>query len=526
MKHKIAWLMALCVSLVACVPTPSEPIVIGKDNAAMLEKAKATASAEPTTGLRERLGCPETYHAALTDPTGKVTLTGDIKITVPDSERMPLLFVSAARFSQDTVSDFFNALCGGETMYDLPTEEPKSSIEAAIRRLEDEIEALLEQGVPEDDLEIAWRRRDIADAWERWKAAPDEVPLVENKGILQQRNLTFMDKERGTEEILDAVSHPFSNGGSRFFVRNDAVYADNGTYTYTDENGNIHGFAPRSGSILRFTRDGGVALLSDSPGTALLDVTAESETGTAVVLPEITVPGWNEAETLLLSITPKDARESAEALLKQCGISDLAVDTVILYTNREKVYPEWQDAEEAYKRYTHERQAYTVRFLRQVNGAPVESTFGGSQVTSGDEETGGYGIEWAYEKLEIAVDDAGIVSLQWEGPLHVEEVVTDDAALLPFDRVTDILEKMLPIHYLTINEELTRTVYLTDARLCLWRVLDKDSYTRGILVPVWCFYGEIVSDGDALNANTVRDNDPLLIINAVDGSLIDPQQGY
>ena len=51
MKHKIAWLTALCLCLIACVPTPDEPIVVGKDQTEMLEKANATdvpeASPEP-----------------------------------------------------------------------------------------------------------------------------------------------------------------------------------------------------------------------------------------------------------------------------------------------------------------------------------------------------------------------------------------------------------------------------------------------------------------------------------------------
>ena len=131
----------------------------------------------------------------------------------------------------------------------------------------------------------------------------------------------------------------------------------------------------------------------------------------------------------------------------------------------------------------------------------------------------GYGPEWQYEVLEVAVDDGGIQAVHWTGPRAIEEVVTDRAALLPFDDIRTIFEKMLPVVYANYGADTDWNIEITEVQLCLWRIFDRDSFTRGILAPVWCFYG-------ATNGYLHASFQPLLIVNAVDGSIIDPHIGY
>ena len=131
----------------------------------------------------------------------------------------------------------------------------------------------------------------------------------------------------------------------------------------------------------------------------------------------------------------------------------------------------------------------------------------------------GYGPEWQYEVLEVAVDDGGIQAVHWTGPLAIEEVVTDRAALLPFEDVRSIFEKMLPVVYANYGADRDWDIEISEVRLCLWRIFDKNSFTRGILVPAWCFYG-------AVDGRPATNFQPLLIVNGVDGSVIDPLQGY
>jgi len=516
-KHICIILIASLLLLCACQPTPDEPVVVGKDNEAMIEKAKETSAPAPAgTALNEQLGCPEVFSVSFTDETKKLTVTGEAPVILPDTEGLPLLFVEADRFSQETVSAFFNRLCGDVTMYEYPTETPKYAIRDQMEQNMREIEALREKGVPDDDGELAWRLRDMENLQKALVDAPDEVELISSDGTLHKAEMTFQGKQRGTTDALSVLSEPFtSNGGRHFSVYNDADYTNDGVDTFVDEQGNVQGFNPQSGSRLTYVREGGDLLGSYASGTLIWEVTRESESDEPAVFPDITIHGWNEPETLLLSVTPKSAREQAEALLKECGVTDMRFDSIALYTNRQPVSPEWQDAEEAYASYSPEQQAYSVRFLREVNGVPVEGYFGSSQsVIDGAE----YGREWSYEVLEIAVDDGGIRSVEWVGPLKSAEVETERAALLPFSEIDAIFRKMLPIKYFSINSDIDFSIRIDRVRLCLWRIIDKDSYTRGILAPVWCFYGSVNS--------RETERQPLLIINAVDGSVIDPQNGY
>jgi len=247
-------------------------------------------------------------------------------------------------------------------------------------------------------------------------------------------------------------------------------------------------------------------------------VTQQSETGAAAALPEgLTLGGYLEPEKLLLSLTPADARQQAEALLAACGVTDMAVDGVYLTTDRQNVPAEWWDPDDLEElRAQPEHQTYVVRFLRQVAGVTVQSYYGISQAKVDDSS---YGPEWMYEVLEVAVDDKGIQNVEWTGPLAVESVITEKAALLPFEDIRTIFEKMLPVVYANYGVDMDWAIEITEVRLCLWRIFDRDSFTRGILAPVWCFYG-------TMNGDWYTSFQPLLIVNAVDGSIIDPHHGY
>ncbi len=514
---RIISLLLLLLLLTACQPTPEQEIVIGKDNEAMIEKAKETGTPAPVqTGLREHLGAPETYTIAYTDEARKLIIEGTAKVVLPETDGLPLLYVSADRFSQKTVYAFFNRLCGDEQMVEPPIQAPKSVIRQQMDELIREIDALHEKGLTDEDFEIAWRQRDLESLQKRYADAPETVELTESDGTLKSVEMTFDGRHRGTVETLSVMSRPFTDEGKCFGATNDASYDDSGSYSYVDEDGNVQGFNPQSGSMLWYWRKPGV----NTDQTAVLDVTEQSVSGGAAAFSEpVTIRGWDEPETVLLSVSPKDAREQAEALLRDCGIADMVVDSVVLHTNRRQISEQWEDVAEARASCTPERQAYVVRFLRRINGVPVEGYFGSSRVQiDGVDE----GPEWSYETLAIAVDDGGILSVNWTGPLKIEETVTDRAALLPFSEIARIIKRMLTVKYTSYDTPFARTVRIERVRLCLWRILDRDSYTRGILAPVWCVYGTVWLDGD----KSTDTDQPLLIVNAVDGSIIDPQQGY
>ena len=166
--------------------------------------------------------------------------------------------------------------------------------------------------------------------------------------------------------------------------------------------------------------------------------------------------------------------------------------------------------------------------LRTVQGFSIASTFGTSQAST---EEMGFGKEWDYEYLTIAIDDSGIVNLYWHAPLAVTDTITENANLLPWADVEATLLKMLSVKYMPLaNGEgiVSYKIELTRARLSLQRVMERNNFTSGLLIPVWNFYGRAVSayaSGEAYD-NAPYDGGPLLSINAIDGSILDLARGY
>ncbi len=487
MKRTLVFLLALLL-LAGCQPTPEAPFVIGKDNGQMIEKAQETREPEKAGGnLYEALGCPKTYVIDIRNDAARVHIQGEAKVILPEPDGLPLVYVQAARFDQERVYAFFRALTGGVEMYDIPTATPKAVIEQQIRAAQAELDELVvTRG--EDDIRVQFKRSEIASLQKAYQDAPETVSLTINDGTLKPYTMTFLGKNRGTATAVDAISDPFGDDAGRWFaVNNDADYADAGSYTFIDQDGNEQSFTPHSGSNLMYAARSGVMVGTYSGGTILADATAASLTGEPVAFPEdCTILGYLEPEVLRLSLQEIYGAEY------------------------------WEPADLDQLRAKPEHQVYAVRFLRRVAGVPVESFFGMSQVKVDDS---GYGPEWQYEVLEVAVDDGGIQAVHWTGPLAIEEIVTDRAALLPFEDVRSIFEKMLPIVYANYGADRDWDIEISEVRLCLWRIFDKNSFTRGILVPAWCFYG-------AVDGRPATNFQPLLIVNGVDGSVIDPLQGY
>ena len=183
---------------------------------------------------------------------------------------------------------------------------------------------------------------------------------------------------------------------------------------------------------------------------------------------------------------------------------------------------------------------YALRFdcVRNVNDVPLAvdtSDFGSSDGSS-------YSIPWKQESLRIIVDADGIVSVDWGGPLAVLDSVAEAATLMPFEKISGIAEKMLPIIYNPTGwvETEAMEINVCSARLELIRVREQNNTKelQGMLVPAWVFYGtieakkdyatETMYEGYGIGGGTPFYNGDTIIlcINAIDGSIIDPMLGY
>ena len=193
-----------------------------------------------------------------------------------------------------------------------------------------------------------------------------------------------------------------------------------------------------------------------------------------------------------------------------------------------------------------------VSLSREHNGVPVTASeqSGYYGQTFDYSLRGNYNLHrnWHYETFHILVSKDGIIGFDWNSPHKVVETIVRDSEMIMFDDVADIFETMFRVKYsghmsmlldtrgaVTTREigemSLSHESEITSVTLSLRRVLEQGNPDYGLLVPVWDFYGIIKTttyeDGVAFpHKNSTAANEPLLTINAIDGTIVDINKGY
>ena len=152
-------------------------------------------------------------------------------------------------------------------------------------------------------------------------------------------------------------------------------------------------------------------------------------------------------------------------------------------------------------------------------------------------------VAWELENIYLDVGRDGILSFHWTAPSTKPVVQQAQSALLPFEEIAAIADTMLPeviqgpdgrvlVEVDQYNGFETRMdVDITKVSLSLMRIRDKGSL-QGTIVPVWDFWG--TSDWYDAEPNAYGyqekgmnyDFQPMLTLNAVDGTVADRQLGY
>lgn len=523
-KALIIAALVMVILCMGCQATPEKPVIVQKDLEQMIEKGtlgSETPSPEPdaskapemdNAALCAHYGVPERFQKTITE--GNLTINCDVAIELPDTLKLPMARVEAGRFSQEQVYALFNALCADTPMYVWPEIQDKAYYEQEI------LDCQANMAKETDKETIKFFKKMLKDLQEQYEKAPESIELTPCDGTMIGHEFEIKENGvlAGTTMLLSATSDPHAREDSTtIYVQNDADYTEANTFSWVDEEGNTQVVAPRSGSWFEFQRRGYDTSRTKycQNGTKLADVTALSLSG-------------GKAKNCLLGTTPKQARDIVEGLQKKVGIDDMMIDTVCLYSSKSDMPPEFIAHLKEEGRYVEEKpetHAYAFRLLRNLNGVKTESTQGSSE-TSTDGMS--FGAEWYYEELTITVDDQGIANVYWMGPLEVKETITDDTAILPFSDIEEIFEKMMVINSsIYVDPERKEQIDITHVCLSLQRVMEQDSYTTGLLVPVWNFYGSITSwSDDGEKRTTDMGLTPFVSINAIDGSVIDTQKGY
>ena len=500
MKRVIRNTLLLCIcmltaALTACQATPDAPIVVQKDMEQMIERADsapAFAEGDARLAIRERYGFPAEYDYR----TEKGKLQIDVKagVDVPDVYLMPIVRVAARDFTQEEVSRLFDLLCGEKTMYILPDRMSKTQIEEQLIRAKKNAAQLAASGNEDDISTAAYYADELVPMLEElYASAPEDNELVPSDGTLGRMELTDPDggvigSYLGLHAAENAVPGYIKDFGAQFWVKNNddmltsAVFSENAMH--------LSGRAKATGAGLFYSAAAANAF--NAPNSKMpLPTDAAQKAG---VLPD-------EARTIVKSFLEANS---------------LPFDTYDIG------FAQGESSGSDPKPY-----CYMLECRRIVEGVPCASTGVGASYASND----ALAESWDYERMSFRVDGSGIISMNWNSPLTIMNTVVEDCTLMPFEDIVSVFEKMMPIsHEPLAREDFMGSVNFDIDRVSLEfvRVTEQNSIGHGLLVPAWCFYGTrtaIYNDGTRYDHHS-DGYGCHLIVNAVDGSVIDPQKGY
>ncbi|MBR2604188.1 MAG: hypothetical protein IKE11_00680 [Clostridia bacterium] len=512
LRKAIAWISLAAILLTGCSKAPRADIT-AKSNTERLEEAAAVtlaytpvsqsaqeeaASAPaqtvgtgglrydevaiPTSPLYDLLGASTRYSVDLEPTSDVVKIVVDADVYLPDTDKLPTLRVAPRDFTQDEVTRLFNALCGDTVMYKARQEMTRAEVEERIADVETEMQTATDPDrIKKLESNLAYWQNEL-------KTAPETVPVEISDGTLEERQLGIQEY-LGKYMALDAYEHQenyYTYSGKSFHVHGD-------TYDKNKKSG----YDFPVGANVWYTRD-------QSFGKYL------NYNLRQWIVDESTVP----AEAVGLSMIPAEARQLVETFWMDSGFEDMVVSGVYLVCDS----PHDDYASTGDDPYVG-CHAYVVTCGQSINGVMPPPANNGDP-------------HWGFESCSFTITDNGIENFNWYSPYAYGDVTTENSALLTFDKIDEIFRKMMLVKYdLTGGSNgLTSATYRIDrVALEMSRVTDRKSSEKGLLVPVWNFYGTYYftyEDGHNFGSDD-REGfpSPLLRINAVDGSIIEPRYG-
>ena len=220
----------------------------------------------------------------------------------------------------------------------------------------------------------------------------------------------------------------------------------------------------------------------------------------------------NEPVSSRADISREEAVSLADALIQELGLASMALDDA----------QEWEPG--VWRLYY----APTVNDIRVSGVRQDHFRADGTRESyeyeyyNSSEESKGDTVSWYMENIQIYVGSEGILSFEWYSPSGdtiVPVVIigpTESHSLVELDKLSGIETRM--------------DVTITEVSLTLMRIRDKGS-SQGTIVPVWDFWGSWSwyapgTDTSEVMQNGVSCRQPMLTLNAVDGTVVSRLFGY
>lgn len=146
-----------------------------------------------------------------------------------------------------------------------------------------------------------------------------------------------------------------------------------------------------------------------------------------------------------------------------------------------------------------------------------------AQGTSLDGQNDTYTIPFGYERFWVAINQNGVLGMQFSSPYLMGGMKNTNTELIPFEKVCTVVKATLPLKYAASKRPGEIVVNIERIVLGYTRVQSMDVREQYVLIPVWDFMGTVTyADGYTIGGS----DSSLLCINAETGLVIDRKYGY
>ncbi len=527
-RKKLLWGIAMMCLLAGCAENPDASIIQNKDFDNLIEEAENTEESvnmeEMSQEVTEKYN---TYETTIQDDNLHVKVEVNAQVDIPATDQLSVYRVEEQMITQEMLDKVRMTLIPDVTLYDkaVLSQMTKTEIENYIKSCKYEIE-YIEGELEDDNMDEVLRKeregilieyqQDMADAQASYDSAP-------NERIFEGYESDYLIKNASDK----AIEYPDTSYGNYYTNLESDIQVYSAISDGKDGN-YIELYAQNSeyGNTIRYRKSS----YDYSDEISLVLVGIQNDCGYKLWPKDESISEFAhlEGEELdkygyqAVTISEEDGMTQADKLLQDLGIGDFSCIEGELYCEllgRELL---WVDETGGHYSKHYCRELYRFKYVRTVdntyinNGDDLKHTEG----WVGDEYRKN---SWGSEEIIIYVSDDGIVGLDYNYPMEIVETVVDKTQMKSFDEIQGIFEEMVAVKHAT--DYGLNNIQIDRVELRYYRISEEDNFETGLLVPVWDFIGTKKHE-DEYNSEIWIDNNSIIKINAIDGSVIDENLGY
>lgn len=459
----LAMIAGSLVFVQGCQANPDSDVVVNKNEGVLEQAIQETADAQNEDIVSE-------YTDSFDTQTDGITVTVDAQVTAVDGA-LPVVRVEPHEITGDEVKHWAEALFDGITAYEPIGQMSKTELEEEILKYKgyaNDTDALYEAYGNEEDVQmmIEYYNTLIAAYEQEYETAPEEVEKKES----------------------DWTFHPYD-------------YYDSGSF--------LSGWFEKSKAAdenLNKTNQLKATVSGLNGHNAILDATNRNEDDYMMHMLWFYYTDEEEMDDIpYTEISPEEAETMAGDVLEELGLSsDWALDSAYGYTSSADGAPSESN--------------YILSYTPVYEGV---STILGAYADLHSEDL--YAANFDYSSLDVRIINGIIRNVELVSPMDIVNVENDNVKTLEFDEIYGRFKEQAQISGDTLLEKLGEVnetgeaeIVITSIDQGLFRIKEKGS-GEFLMVPAWVFKGR--------TSNKLGE-DNIMIINALDGSVINTTLGY